>query len=183
MSIAYFNGIDWIQDTNQEDQTIPVTGITLTPNNLNVAMNVTATRQVTAAVTPNNATDPSITWSSNNTSIATVNQSGLVTFVNVGTVNIIATSNSNPTVQGSATFVVKRDIISCSISGATGGLTVGSTRTLTAVLNPTTATSPTYQWVSSAPSVASVTTGSSTCVVTARSTGTAVITLTVTVII
>ncbi|MCL2417507.1 MAG: Ig-like domain-containing protein, partial [Bacteroidales bacterium] len=59
--------------------------------------------QLTATVSPADATDQEVTWSSSNTSIATVDDSGLVTAVGVGTVDIIVTTNDG---EFSATSVV-----------------------------------------------------------------------------
>ena len=49
-----------------------------------------------AQVYPENATDKSIIWSSDNDSIATVSSSGIITLISYGTVTIKATSISNP---------------------------------------------------------------------------------------
>ena len=52
------------------------------------------TKQLTATIQPENTTDKTVTWSSNNTAVATVDQNGLVTAVGVGTAQIgVTTSN------------------------------------------------------------------------------------------
>lgn len=80
------------------------TGITVTPD---ATLNPGQTQQLTAVVLPDNATDKSVTWSSENTSVATVDQNGLVTAVDVGQpVKIYATSNADPNVSGYATITV-----------------------------------------------------------------------------
>ena len=69
---------------------VPVTGVSVSP----VTASVTAgnTQQLTATVTPANATNQSVSWSSNNTGVATVNASGLVTAVAAGTATITVTT-------------------------------------------------------------------------------------------
>ena len=58
------------------------------------------TLQLTAGVTPNNATNQTVTWSSSNINIATVNNNGLVTGVSAGNVRITATANDGSEVYG-----------------------------------------------------------------------------------
>lgn len=68
------------------------TGVTL--NQATATGAVGATRQITATVEPGNADDKTVTWSSSDTNIATVNSNGLITFVAEGTATITAeTSN------------------------------------------------------------------------------------------
>ena len=55
------------------------------------------TEALTAKVSPLTATDRSVTWSSNDTSIAEVDEFGIVTAKAKGTANIRATSNADPT--------------------------------------------------------------------------------------
>ena len=79
----------------------PVTGVTVAPTSVTIKQGETAT--LTATVAPSNADDPSVTWSSDNQSVATV-VNGVVTAVAAGTANITVT-----TVDGSftATCAVK----------------------------------------------------------------------------
>lgn len=55
---------------------------------------VGATRQITATIEPTDAHDKTVTWSSLNESVATVDGNGLITFIGEGTATITAkTSN------------------------------------------------------------------------------------------
>ncbi len=68
-------------------------------NNSRYAINRNTTLQLEATITPSNATNKSVTWTSSNNNRATVNSNGLVTITNAGTggtagrnVNITATT-------------------------------------------------------------------------------------------
>lgn len=77
-----------------EAEEVPVTkvnGIILNKDAGRVAVGGTA--QINAQVRPSNAADPSLTWSSSDESIATVDQNGLVTGIAAGQVDITITSN------------------------------------------------------------------------------------------
>ena len=77
-------------------------------------LNLTATRvlknnalALEASVWPWNASDRSVTWTSSNTSVATVNSSGLVSGIAPGTAVITATSNLDPSKRASCTVTVE----------------------------------------------------------------------------
>lgn len=69
---------------------IPVTSVSMTPTSASIT--VGGTRQLTATVAPSNATNKNVTWSSSNTGVATVNSTGLVTAIAVGTATITVTT-------------------------------------------------------------------------------------------
>lgn len=71
---------------------VAVTGVTVSPGAATITEGTT--RQLTAAITPANATNRQYSWSSDNTGVATVNASGLVTAVASGTAHITATTAS-----------------------------------------------------------------------------------------
>ncbi|MDO6811318.1 Ig-like domain-containing protein, partial [Zobellia galactanivorans] len=77
---------------------IPVTGISVSQADPGATG---AQRQLVATVLPDNATDPSVTWSSGDDTIATVDGNGILTGLSAGTVTITATSVSDPEVSGS----------------------------------------------------------------------------------
>lgn len=97
--------------TNANVPVVPVTGVTVSPTSSSVAAGLTV--QLSAAVAPSNATNQNVSWSSSNTSVATVNSSGLVTGVTAGTATITATTadgnktaTSAITVTAASTFTV-----------------------------------------------------------------------------
>ncbi len=64
------------------------------------------TEQLTAVITPDNATNKNIIWTSNNTDVATVSDTGLVTAVGEGETTITAISESNLEVIATCTITV-----------------------------------------------------------------------------
>jgi uncharacterized protein YjdB len=67
-----------------------VTGVTVSPTTQ--SLSVGSTVQLTATVAPSNATNKSVTWSTSNAAVATVNSTGLVTAVGTGSATITVTT-------------------------------------------------------------------------------------------
>lgn len=67
---------------------------------------------LSATISPDNATDKSISWSSSDNAVATVDSNGHVKAVRIGTVFITATSNSNRGVSASCTLTVNQKVAS-----------------------------------------------------------------------
>ena len=86
-------------------EVIDVTNISITNKPASIINSV----QLTTSVLPSNATNKAVTWSSSNTSVATVNSSGLVTVIAAGTVTITATSQADSSISDRAN-------ITCSLS-------------------------------------------------------------------
>ena len=79
-----------------------VTGVSLNTDSLTLVEGGTAT--LTATVKPNNATNKNVTWSSDGTSVATVDDTGKVTAISVGSATITATTqDGNKTATCSVT--------------------------------------------------------------------------------
>ena len=151
-------------------QHVDVTGVTLDKTDLSMVVGDTQT--LTATVAPANASNQSVTWSSDNTSVATVNNSGIVTAKSAGNATITVT-----TIDGGKTatcqVTVAPAVASITLSQTTATLAYGQTLKLTATVLPADAADPSITWTSSNSKVASVSDGT----VTAGSTaGTATIT-------
>lgn len=81
--------------TTKVPSTISVTGIQI---NENIdTLEIGQSKILTATITPNNATNKSVTWKSSDESIATVTSAGEIIAKSVGIVNITATSSNGKT--------------------------------------------------------------------------------------
>ena len=83
----------------------PVNGIILNKNVGRIPVN--GTTQLTAAVRPSNAADTSVTWSSSDETVATVDQNGLVTGISAGKAVITVTSNQTGITNECAITIVE----------------------------------------------------------------------------
>ncbi|EME2103167.1 Ig-like domain-containing protein, partial [Cronobacter sakazakii] len=70
----------------------PVTGVTVSPQTTSVV--VGSTRQLTATVSPTDATDKTGVWTSSDPTKFTINSSGLITGVAAGTGTATFTTNN-----------------------------------------------------------------------------------------
>ena len=139
-----------------ESSSVPVTSITLNKNNTTIAVGNNETLSV-SAVAPDSATNKTVTWSSDKTNIATVDDDGKVTAVAAGTANITATANDGSGVKATCAVTVTVPVTSVTINNApTEDLYVNSTGTLTATVSPNDATDKTVIWSSNDPDYVSI---------------------------
>lgn len=96
------NEVVW--DVKLSQSKIYVTNIAL--SSTVVSLNVGETMQLTATVSPNNATNKSVTWSSDKESVATVSSSGLVTAKASGNATITCNANDGSNCQASCNIIV-----------------------------------------------------------------------------
>src|SRR5207247_2424060 len=156
---------------------VPVASVTVSPNSANLTTGQTV--QLTATATDASGNPLSgrvITWTSTNTSVATVNGSGLVSAAGAGSATITATSEGQ---SGTSTVTVTVvPVATVTVSPASPSVQVGQTAQLTATLkdaNGNTLTGRTVTWTSSDTTIAKV---SATGLVTARAAGLATVTAT-----
>lgn len=145
------------------------TGISLSRNS--ISLETGKVFELMATVSPNNATDKKVTWSSSNTNVAAVSN-GTVVGKTTGTAIITARTSNGKTATCSVT--VKNPVIAVtgiSLNRNSIALTVGETYTLQADIYPENATDKSILW-SSNNNVATVKNGT----VEGKSAGTAIIT-------
>ena len=139
---------------------VAVTGVTLSQTSM--ALPVGASQQLTATVSPNNAANKDVTWSSSNMLAANV-INGAITAVSPGQATITATTVSG---NRSASCVVT--VIPAAYPNPVTGVTLtpaaltifhGDTYALTATVSPGNATNSAVTWSSSNFAVASVSNG------------------------
>lgn len=161
--------------------TVPVTGIEV--DAWDVKLEVGQTRQIIASVVPSNATNQTINWWSQNQSVATVSQGGLITAKSEGYSLVTATTDdgghsynvhvnvsASSSGGGGSTTV---PVTGVSLNKSSTSLTVGKTEILTATVTPTNATNKAVTWNSNNTAVATVDNGT----ITAKAKGSATITV------
>jgi uncharacterized protein YjdB len=157
----------------------PSSGITkVTLNKQSTSLLVGGTETLYAEVTPEEASNKTVTWSSSAPAIASVNSSGVVTAVAAGSATITVTSAADQSKTATCAVTVSAtavDVTSVAVNKSTLTLNVGGSETLTATISPTSATNQNVTWSSNNTSVATVTSNGK---VTAVSAGSATITVT-----
>lgn len=136
------------------------------------------TLQLKATVYPSDATNKNITWSSSNTSVATVNSDGLVTAVANGNVNITTTTvdgGKTSTCYVTVNKVSSIPVLSVALDKSSHTFTDYTTLQLYATIYPSDATNKNVSWTSSNSSVATV---DGSGLVTAKTNGNTTITVT-----
>lgn len=133
--------------------TVPVTGITL--NKSSATLKKGETVRLSATVSPSNATNKSVTYSTSNSKVATVSSSGLVTAKGGGTATITAKSGSK-----TATFKVTVTVAQTGLAASSSTsqiIELGASKRLYVSKVPSDATdSHTVSWTSADTSVATV---------------------------
>lgn len=145
-------------------------------NKTELALEVGKTGTLEAIVEPSDATNKNVTWSSSNSEVATVDN-GVVTAVSAGTAIITVTTE-----DGAKTATCKVTVNAPQTVPVTGvtldktslDLKTGDNTTLTATVNPESATNKDVTWISDKPEIAAVEGGT----VTAKAAGTAIIAVT-----
>ena len=93
-----------VKNMSFNTSSVAVTGVAL--NSTSVSLTEGASQTLYATVSPANASNKNVSWSSNNTSVATVSSSGLVNAVSQGTANItVTTQDGNKTAVCNVTVV------------------------------------------------------------------------------
>ncbi len=132
----------------------PVTGISLNITSTSIYKN--SRFVLIPTVTPIDADNKSVTWTSSDPDIASVDNNGVVTGLKGGKCIILATTVERGLVA-SCEVEVWEFIESIKINGTTGNINYGETRILTAEVTPETATNLGVVWSSSNPSVLQIT--------------------------
>ena len=135
-----------------------VTKITLDKTKL--SLDVPQTYQLTATITPSDASNKNLIWTSSNESAATVDENGLVTAVGNGTAVIKAEAADGSGISASCTVTVidpsKIPVSSITLDKTTLSLEAMETYQLTASVSPANAANKTLTWTSSNEAVATV---------------------------
>lgn len=165
----------WTPGSNCSSTSVPVTGVTVTP--ATATLSAGSTQQLTPTIAPANATNKNVSYSSNNTGVATVNGSGFVTAIGSGSATITVTTQDGAKTATSVITVNTSNVAvtSVSLNPTSVSLAVGGTQQLTPTILPSNATNKSVSYASNNTGVATV---NSAGLVTAIANGTATITVT-----
>ena len=132
----------------------PIISVSLNKNKLD--LEVSENETLVATINPENTSeDKTLTWSSSNPSVASVDQNGKVNGLTSGKTTITVTTSNGK--QASCEVNVRVSISSVTLSESKVELEVNADTTLVATINPeNTSEDKTLTWSSSDPSVASV---------------------------
>ena len=118
-------------------------------------LSVGKTAEIVYNITPSSASNKNITWTSSNSSVATVDSNGIVTGVSAGKCTIMATTSNN--ITGSIEIEVKSNTTSVTgikiVGSSSISMKVGGTRFLTYEITPSDASNKAVTYVSSNPNV------------------------------
>ena len=131
---------------------IPVTSISLDNNLLLLTKGSVAV--LTATVSPEDATDKTVLWSSDNPSVATVDQNGRVTAVDAG--DAVITASAGGFSATCAVYCLNIPVSAVVLNKTSLSLARGASETLKATVSPSDASDKTVKWNSDNPSVATV---------------------------
>lgn len=148
----------------------------LSINKTSTTLNKGATETLTVTRTPSSVSYPTLTWSSSNTSVATVNSSGVVTAVGNGTATITVTTTDGTNISKTCSVTVRTPVTGVTVSPTTLTLNVGGTYTLAKTISPSGASNQNVVWSTNNTAVATVDSsgkvtavGKGTCTITCTS--------------
>jgi len=132
------------------------------------------TYQIEAIISPSNATNKTLRYTSNNTSVATVSSSGLITGISGGETTVTVTTQDGSNISKVIDVIVRQQISNVELDINSASMDVGESVIVNATITPSNAYIKTLKWESSNESVATVNNG----IITAVSPGVAIITAT-----
>lgn len=147
---AVVGGKEVVKSSAVSTKTQPIVAdsVSLSKESLEIKRGDTS-EELVATVLPEATSDKSVTWSSEDESVATV-ENGVVTGVGAGIVNIVATTKNGKTASCAVT------VTDVKLSKSSLSLKVGEEVTLTAAVKPDTITTQTVKWKSDKEDVATV---------------------------
>jgi uncharacterized protein YjdB len=151
-------GIGSINGSNLKNA---LTGISVTGVNLNqssVTLNINQTYQFISTISPADASNKSVVWSSSSVSTVSVSSSGLATGLKVGSATItVRTVDGSFTASATVTVIVS--VTSITLSASSLAVNVGLGKTLIATVNPSNATNKSVIWTTANSAIATVSSG------------------------
>lgn len=138
----------------KETEEITVSSVTVSPDRIEITEGEST--KLTAKISPAAAADRTVTWSSSDKAVATVDDNGNVQGIKAGTATVTATAEGK---SGKSAVTVKTKVVNVtevSLDRTELTLTEGSSETLTATVKPDNATNKKVTWKSDKTDIASV---------------------------
>lgn len=140
----------------------PVTSLNL--NNETLTLKTGETLQLIASISPSDADNKNVIWSSENENVASVDKEGRVTGVKSGQVWIYAESEDDETVKAGCYVTVIQPVTGLTLDKSSIAFSqIGESEQLTAIVQPEDATNKDVNWTSSDQAVAIVSNGLVVC--------------------
>ena len=133
---------------------VSVTGVTL--DKTEDALTQGETVQLTATVKPDDATDKTLTWSTSDSKVATVDETGKVTAVETGSATITAKAGDKTATCAVTVTAKVIEVTEITLDKTEVEIIEGEIAQLTATVKPDDATDKSIEWTSSDESVATV---------------------------
>ena len=131
----------------------PVTGIKITTTDVKLA--VGKSKALVWNVFPSDATNQKVNWTSSDTSVATVDQNGVVTAKKAG-LSVITATTADGGFTSTCNFTVYVPVTGVEVNATSIKVPKGQTRLLSAIVKPSNATNKAVSWVSSNTSIVKV---------------------------
>ena len=145
-------------NVNVDIKPIKVTGIKIRDKSYTI-ISLNQTPSFRTTITPSNATNKEVKWTSSNENIAVVSENGIVTPVKNGTCKIIATTTDGTNLSASIDITVDFKVTSISFSTKSYTITsVNQTPSFREKISPSNAANKSVKWTSSNENVAKVST-------------------------
>jgi len=142
---------------------------TLTINPNTVTLSILTAIKLISTITPSNATNKTLTYTSGNPNIATVNNIGIVTGISTGTTEILVKTTDGSNISFSVPVTINIGCDNLTIDRSSINIEPGVRITLYSVITPNDATNPVVNYTSNNPEIATV---DETGIVTGISSGT-----------
>ena len=151
------NANEMLVQTEVEIPKVAVSGITLNNSTLSLTTGQNFTLQ--AMLSPSNATNKEVTWESSDAGVAAVSKDGVVTAKKAGKATIVAKAADESGKYASCVVTVtevKKEVTGVMLNKSSLNLGVGGSEVLSATVLPADATNKQVTWLSSTPSIATV---------------------------
>lgn len=133
---------------------IPVKGVTLLPSSATIYGY--GEKQMKAVLSPGNASNTKLRWSSSNPEVASVSSTGIVSATKTGTTTIDVITEDGGFKATSEIIISEVPVNGIQIVPSSTSVFMNKTKVLTAIVTPDSATDKVFTWSSSNPSVATV---------------------------